>query len=338
MLLMSRYEAEVHHTVGLGTGMYGTTEVRVTDIGVTNSILDPITPASCTTIQSALLTITQHPCPERNKHPGPRITKHPGPKTTKHPAQGPLSQHNPCQPQTVYMQHSAASPDITQPLYHHPGRPTISGGFHATSPAEEEARAMGEPVREPCGLHGQLYMQNLRCAGGGVVNRIMAMGAARGLVMEKDRSLLAEYGGGGWVQKSVRKIPDDFEKTQDKFEERIEEVVCQHDIPEEMILNLDQTGVNIVPVGTWTLKEEGSKHVPITSLEDKRQITVLLTTTLSGKLFPSQVLYHGKTDACHPTFQFLEEWDIFYTESYCPTVPNILRYADRLLIPYMESQ
>ncbi|CAH1268946.1 Hypp4042 [Branchiostoma lanceolatum] len=45
--------------------------------------------------------------------------------------------------------------------------------------------------------------------------------------------------------------------------------VRPHDIPDEMILNWDQTGVNIVPVGSWTLKEEGSKQVPITGLEDK---------------------------------------------------------------------
>ncbi|XP_078681331.1 uncharacterized protein LOC144916170 [Branchiostoma floridae x Branchiostoma belcheri] len=37
MLLMSRYGAEVHH-VG-GSGMYGTVEVRVTDLSVLNSIL-----------------------------------------------------------------------------------------------------------------------------------------------------------------------------------------------------------------------------------------------------------------------------------------------------------
>ncbi|CAH1248481.1 Hypp8162 [Branchiostoma lanceolatum] len=38
MLLMSRYGAEVHHTGG--TGMYGTVELRVRDLGVLNSILD----------------------------------------------------------------------------------------------------------------------------------------------------------------------------------------------------------------------------------------------------------------------------------------------------------
>ncbi|KAI8522099.1 hypothetical protein Bbelb_018530 [Branchiostoma belcheri] len=207
-------------------------------------------------------------------------------------------------------------------------------------------------------LDGELqqYLRNLRSAGG-VVNRLMVMGAARGLILEKDRSLLAEYGGNihitkEWANsilrrmnfvkrkgtKAARKVPDDFEETRDKFYDRIEEAVRDNDIPDEMIVNWDQTGVPIVPVGKWTLEEEGARQVPITGLEDKRQITLLLTTSVSGKLLPPQALYQGKTEACHPKFDFPEEWDIHHTESHWSNGDSMLRYTEKILIPYMESQ
>ena len=52
--------------------------------------------------------------------------------------------------------------------------------------------------------------------------------------------------------------------------------VSEFNPPDEMIINIDQTGVPIVPVGAYTLEEEGAKQVPIIGQEDKRQITVLL--------------------------------------------------------------
>eukprot|EP00058_Branchiostoma_floridae_P025112 XP_002610602.1 hypothetical protein BRAFLDRAFT_65792 [Branchiostoma floridae] len=207
-------------------------------------------------------------------------------------------------------------------------------------------------------LDGELqqYLRNLRHAGG-VVNRLMVMGAARGLVIDKDRSKLDEYGGNiiitkQWANsflrrmkfvkrkgtKAARKVPEDFELIREQFYQRIEAAIRDNNIPDEMVCNWDQTGVNIVPVSDWTLEEEGTKQVPITGLEDKRQITLLLTTSLSGQLLPPQALYQGKTDACHPKFKFPEEWDIFHTESHWSNGPSMLRYADRVLIPYMEDQ
>jgi hypothetical protein len=57
-------------------------------------------------------------------------------------------------------------------------------------------------------------------------------------------------------------------------------------------------------------------QVPITQLDDKRQMTVLMACTKSGSLLPPQLIYQGKTDACHPNYDFPEEWDIYHTESH----------------------
>ncbi|CAH1248540.1 Hypp8221 [Branchiostoma lanceolatum] len=70
--------------------------------------------------------------------------------------------------------------------------------------------------------------------------------------------------------KAVRKLPADFEESRDSFHERIKEAVAQHHILDDTVVNFDQTGVPIVPVGGWTLEEAGANQVPICVLEDKR--------------------------------------------------------------------
>lgn len=36
--------------------------------------------------------------------------------------------------------------------------------------------------------------------------------------------------------------------------------------------------------------------------------------TLSGYILPPQVIYKGKTDACHAKYNFSNEWDVTYTQ------------------------
>ena len=68
-----------------------------------------------------------------------------------------------------------------------------------------------------------------------------------------------------------------------------------HKISPSMIVNFDQTGAKIIPVNEWSLEV---KEVDIVALGDKREISVLLAVSLSGKVLP-QVTYAGKTTRCH---------------------------------------
>lgn len=47
------------------------------------------------------------------------------------------------------------------------------------------------------------------------------------------------------------------------------------EIPAELILNWDQTGIKIVPSSTWTMDAEGSKRVEVAGVNDKRPITAM---------------------------------------------------------------
>ena len=46
-----------------------------------------------------------------------------------------------------------------------------------------------------------------------------------------------------------------------------------------MIFNWNQTGLSIIPTGSWTMEREGAKVVSIAHADDKRQITVVLAVT-----------------------------------------------------------
>ena len=44
----------------------------------------------------------------------------------------------------------------------------------------------------------------------------------------------------------------------------------------------------------------GDKVISIAQSSDKRQVTAVITATLTGELLAPQILYQGKTVHCHP--------------------------------------
>ena len=116
--------------------------------------------------------------------------------------------------------------------------------------------------------------------------------------------------------KAARKLPANFPQQKADFLDKLSDRVDEHDIPKDLIINFDQTGLKIVPVSNWTLATEGSKQVPIVDLEDTRDITTVLASTASGQLLPPQLFYAGKTTKCHTKFDFADNWDISHTSNH----------------------
>ncbi len=61
-------------------------------------------------------------------------------------------------------------------------------------------------------------------------------------------------------------------------------------------MNSDQIRVHLVPNGnekTWEPK--GTKHVQMLGLEDKRQVTMVVSSTTIEDLFPPQIVFTGVT-------------------------------------------
>lgn len=71
---------------------------------------------------------------------------------------------------------------------------------------------------------------------------------------------------------------------------------------------------------------------------DKRQITALLTISISGELLPPQIIYKGTTEQCHPKYQFPKSWNIYHSENYWSTTNTMLQYIEKVLIPYASDK
>ena len=115
---------------------------------------------------------------------------------------------------------------------------------------------------------------------------------------------------------AVKVLPSNFEKLKKQFLSDVCSTVVMEDIPEELIVNWDQTGLKYVPASNWTFADKGSKRVEIAGLDDKRQLTVLLSCTMKGKLLPTQIIYAGKTPACLPKADYPSDWFLTYTENH----------------------
>ena len=134
----------------------------------------------------------------------------------------------------------------------------------------------------------QMYLKKVR-EGGGVVSARIAMAAARGIVLTCDRSLLAEFGGHvelskhwaysllhrmKFVQRKVTTAKSkhtiaDFTRLKEEFLQDVVATLEMEEIPPELILNWDQTGIKIVPRNTWTMDQQGVKRVEVCGANDK---------------------------------------------------------------------
>ena len=88
-------------------------------------------------------------------------------------------------------------------------------------------------------------------------------------------------------------------------------VVCEmEEIPFDLVINWDQTGIHYVPVRSWTMEKEGTKRVEIVAVDDKQQITAVFAGTLTGDFLPPQLIYKGTTNRCLPSIKFPPDWHI----------------------------
>ena len=131
----------------------------------------------------------------------------------------------------------------------------------------------------------QSYLRALR-EGGGAINTAIAKAAARGIVVSQNRTLLTEYGGGvelgkEWARSLLRRMGfvnrkastkskmtvEHFEKKKEQFLQDIKSVVTMEEIPPSLIVNWDQTGINVPPASSWTMEVRGAKRVEIGGLD-----------------------------------------------------------------------
>ena len=145
----------------------------------------------------------------------------------------------------------------------------------------------------------------------------------------------------GYVQRkattSKSKITEvGFSDSKQLFLSDVRAIVIMEEVPPELVLNWDQTGIKIVPIDTWTMELRGSKRVELIGLQDKRQIITVFCGTLVGDFLPVQLVYKGKTNCCYPHFAFPVDWEITHSPNHWSTETTMISYINNIIGPYVE--
>jgi len=126
----------------------------------------------------------------------------------------------------------------------------------------------------------------------------------------------------------------ELEEEKHSFLSELLETVVLNDIPPELILNWDQTG--LVPSPLWTIDKNGKKRIDVAGHQDKWQITAVMCGSLVGELLPFQLVYGDKTNRCHPSYNFLMDWQIVHTENHWSNEQTMIKYIDDIIVPFVN--
>lgn len=85
------------------------------------------------------------------------------------------------------------------------------------------------------------------------------------------------------------------------------------------------------------MDRQGVKRVEIGGANDKRLITAVFCGSLVGDFLPVQVIYQGKTDRCHPNYQFPPEWHITHSQKHWSNETTMMQYIEKIILPYIRS-
>jgi len=79
------------------------------------------------------------------------------------------------------------------------------------------------------------------------------------------------------------------------MQHRLAAVVATHQVKHSsLIINWDQTAVLLMPTFHYTYHNRSEKQVPVIALEEKRQVTAVVASAMSGELLPLQLIFGGQ--------------------------------------------
>ena len=86
------------------------------------------------------------------------------------------------------------------------------------------------------------------------------------------------------------------------------------------------------------MAREGSKCVDIVGIDDKRQITAVLTVTLKGNFLPIQLIFKGKTSACLPRAKTPSGWHITCSPNHWANEEPTKDHIEKIIVPYLTKK
>ena len=224
---------------------------------------------------------------------------------------------------------------------------------------ESEEKKRGRPEMLPEDVLSLImkYIRAIRDAGG-IINTAIVMAAGLGIIKKVNPGLLECNGGyvvlkKSWAKhllakmnfvkwKATTKKPkvtvSNFEELRSQYLMDIKAIITMEEIPDDMVLNWDQTAIKYIPLSNWTMDKEGCKRVEVVGIDDKRQIMTTFAASLSGNFLPMQLVYEGKTTKCHPAVEFPEGWHVTHMPSHWCNEETVIEYIKSVIVSYMTQK
>lgn len=140
------------------------------------------------------------------------------------------------------------------------------------------------------------------------------------------------------VSTTMKETPQDFETCRSQFIFDVQSIMELEEIPPQLVINWDHTGIHYVPVDNWTMEKEDCRRVVIAGYDDKQQITAMFAGTMTDKFLPLQIIYSGKNLKCLRTVPFLKDWDNTYTQNHWANEVTTREYIHKILLLYIEKK
>ena len=90
------------------------------------------------------------------------------------------------------------------------------------------------------------------------------------------------------------------------------------------------------------MEQQGATRVEIAYLGDERKVTATFTVTTSGKFFPFQLVYEGKTEMCHPQYMytciFPPKIDMWHGPKLWSNTELTKHFIQMTILPYTECE
>ena len=125
-----------------------------------------------------------------------------------------------------------------------------------------------------------------------------------------------------------------WEVVRTQFHNDIASAVLKYSMPDELILNVDQTSSKNVLTENVTMAETGSKCVSRKGGNDKRGITVSLSETITGKVLPFQLIYTGKTAHSLLSAEFPNGFRLSYNPKHWSNEDETVNLLESVVDPY----
>jgi hypothetical protein len=126
---------------------------------------------------------------------------------------------------------------------------------------------------------------------------------------------------------------------------KVADLVKAYSIPPTFVVNNDQNGVHLVLNGaerTWGPK--GTKDMQVLGLEDKRLITMVVSSSATRDLLPPQIVFINRTTykSLPPNNQgktnyIKDDWDLTFSENHWSSLETTKKFFTNILLPYLQS-